>query len=782
MTPQLHRRPWKSLAAAVLLVAAASAAGAPPTVRNLDLSGLQIGAATVLTIDGDNLLPDPKILLGVPIAGVVVRKESTANRVVIEVSLDKSAVPGMYNLRVANANGVSASRVVALDHLPQRPWAKETALPAALHATLAGSNRMTTSFSGKAGQGVLCEVEAQRLGGKLRPVLHLYDEGGRQLAWAWPNPALGGDSRIACTLPADGKYTVDIHDLQYASQGGPFRLKLGSWQHVDAVFPPAVRRGESASVELVGNTAGQRVQVQATGDRSVVPVPWADPAAACGLRPRVLISDLPEYVEKDGVAIQDAGRVPVALNGRLVKAGEVDRYRLQVQPGDKLRFEVLADRLGSPLDAVLKLQREDGALLAQADDAPGSPDPTLDFTVPADLKTLVVAVEDLHGRGQPNYVYRIVVRPAAEAAAITDFALFLSGSELSVPAGGSTVIEVGVERRGYAGPIRLAFDGLPTGIAVQGSEVPAGATGALLVLTGTGATPAAGVVSLSGTATEAKTPLIQRAHEQGHPLLKVQPWLAEELAIALTPKEKMAFAPQWGTLTADAKLIPGSSLKVPLHVVLPKEENGGVRLYLLSSHRTPRANGQPDQNQALRKDAGPFLELPAGKGEGEFVVFVPATLPGVPHDLAFRADLLSKDRGRVIAQAFTPVKRFDVLNPLAVLPAAARVEATLDAKTGAEVKLAGKVERRGGFKGDVTVSVAGLPPGIAVPTQALKADKADFQLAVKFPATFKARDLLKVEVFATGKYAPNSPLPNRSEPAAVRLKLVPAPAPPPAKK
>jgi hypothetical protein len=587
---------------------------------------------------------------------------------------------------------------------------------------------------------------------------------------------------MAVTLPADGKYTIEIHDLQYASQGGPFRLKLGAWQHADGVFPPAVRRGESASVELLGNAAGQKVQVQAAGDAAVVPVPWADPAAASGLRPRVLVSDLPEYVEKDGAAVQDAGGVPVALNGRLAKPGEVDRYRLKVKPGDKLRFEVLADRLGSPLDAVLKLQRDNGALLAQADDMPDSPDPTLDFTVPADLQTLVVAVEDLHGRGQPNFVYRVVIRPAADAAAVKDFSLSLPAAEMSVPAGGNSVIEVGVERRGYAGPLRLAFDGLPPGVGVQGTEVPAGATGALLVLTGPGTTPAAGVVSLRGTSGDPATPITRRAHEQAHPLLKWQPWLAEELAVALTPKEKIALTAQWGTLPADAKLIPGSSLKVPLSVALPKDENGGVRLYLLSSHRGPRVNGQPDPNQALRKDAGPFLELPAAKTDGEFVVFVPATLPGVTQDLAFRADLLSKDKARVIAQAFTPVKRFSVLNPLAVLPAAAGVDAAIDPKTGADLKFAGKVERRGGFKGEVTVSVAGLPPGIAVPTQALKPEQADFQLIVKLPATFKPQDLQNIEIFATGKFAPNSPLPNRSEAVQVRVKLVPAPTPPPAKK
>jgi hypothetical protein len=767
----------------LLCSTAAPAAAAAPTLRNIDLHGLQIGAATVLTIDGDNLLPEPKLLLAAPVASQTVRKESTANRVVIEVALDKAAVPGLYNLRLANANGVSAGRVVALDHLPQRAWGpKVESLPVALHATLGGSTRMTTSFAGKAGQAVLCEVEAQRLGGKLRPVLHLSDEGGRQVAWALPSPALAGDTRVAATLPADGVYKVEVHDLQYAAVPGSFRLKVGVWQPADAVFPAAVRRGESASVELLGGTAGQKVQVQAAGDAAVVPVPWADPAGASGARPRVLVSDLPEYVEKDGVAVQDAGAAPVALNGRLVKPGESDRFRLKIRPGDKLRFEVLADRLGSPLDAVLKIQREDGALLAQADDAPDSPDPVLDLTVPADLQTLVVAVEDLHGRGQPNFVYRVVVRPAADAATVKDYSLSVAAGEMSVPVGGTQVVEVGVERRGYTGPVRLAFDGLPPGIGVHGADIPAGATGALLVLTGTGPTPATAMATLRGSSADPALPTARRAHEQVHPLLKLQPWLAEELGVALVPKEKITFAVGWGNLPADANLIPGASFKVPLTVAPPKDENGGVRLYLLSSHRPPRVNGQPDLNQALRKDQGPFLELPAAKKDGEFVVLVPATLPTVPQDLAFRADLLSKDKARVIAQAFTPVKGFSVLNPLAVLMPAPQVEVSLDPKTGADVKLAGKVERRGGFKGDVTVSLAGLPPGVAVPTAAVKAEQNDFQLVVKLPGTFKPQDLGQVEVFATGRLAPNAPLVNRSESVAVRVKLVPAPAPPAPKK
>jgi hypothetical protein len=757
-------------------ILAAPATAATPTIRNLDRSGLQIGGTTTLTIDGDNLLPDPKLVLSAPIVKQVVQRQSTPNRVLIEVTLDKSVVPGLYNLRLANAMGVSAGRIVALDHLPQQTWEpKIAALPVALHGNLTGSSKLTTSFAGKAGQLLLCEVEAQRLGGKLRPVVHLYDEHGRQLAWALPAPTLGGDSRITITLPSDGRYTVEIHDFQYAAAApGNFRLKLGTWQYVDAVFPPAVRRGQVAAIELLGNTVGQYVQVQANGEASALPVPWADPTGVSGMRPWIRVSDLPEFVAKEGIGLQDVAAVPVALNGRLARPGAIDRFRLKVQPGAKLRFEVFADRLGSPMDAVLKLQREDGTLLAQADDTPDSPDPVLDFTVPPDLQSLVVAIEDLHDRGQPNFIYRLVVRSLADGSGEPDFLLLLPSAEINVPTGGSHVVEVEVERRGYNGPIRLALDALPAGVQVQGVDVPAGANGALLTVMGSSPTPAIASTSLRGTSSDPKWKITRLAGEKNHPLRKLQPWLAQDLAVALTSAETVPFAAEWGDLPADAKLVAGSSLKVPLTFTPSREAYGGVRFSLLTSHRPPLLNGRPDANQALRKDQGDFLELPSHKNQGEFVLVVPATLPNVPQDLAFRAELLGKDKKQVIAQTFTPVRRFTVRNPLAVTLATTQIEVPLDPKMGAEVKLTGKVERRAGFKGDVTVSLASVPQGIPVPTVAVKADQTDFQLVLKFPGNFKPVALDNLEVFATGKYAPTSPLPNRSEGVGVRVKLVPA--------
>src|SRR5436305_136862 len=65
------------------LAVESSSFAAPPVVRNIDRLGLQAGGTTALTIDGENLLPEPKVLLSAPVEKQVVQPKGTANRVVI---------------------------------------------------------------------------------------------------------------------------------------------------------------------------------------------------------------------------------------------------------------------------------------------------------------------------------------------------------------------------------------------------------------------------------------------------------------------------------------------------------------------------------------------------------------------------------------------------------------------------------------------------------------------------------------------------------------------------
>src|SRR5262245_17260332 len=152
----------------------APATAAEPNIRNVNVRGLQVGGTTTLSVDGDDLGPAPKLMLPFP-AKQSLKPGSTDKQATFEVTVDDTAPPGYHHLRVVTDGGVSLPIVIAVDRLPQRPITTgPEQSPIALHGAVSGSAIIETSFAGKAGQKVIVEVEAHRLGSKLRPVIHVY--------------------------------------------------------------------------------------------------------------------------------------------------------------------------------------------------------------------------------------------------------------------------------------------------------------------------------------------------------------------------------------------------------------------------------------------------------------------------------------------------------------------------------------------------------------------------------------------------------------------------------
>ncbi|HEX5273237.1 MAG TPA: hypothetical protein VFW33_22225, partial [Gemmataceae bacterium] len=529
-------------------------------MRAVSVRGLQVGGTTTLTIDGDDLGKQPRLLLS--FAAKQERKPgATDKQAVFDVTLAADVVPGYYNLRVAADGGVSPPVVIGVDRLPQRPLAAEVgSLPAALHGSSVGPAGVETKFQGKAGQKVLIEVEAQRLGSKLRPVIHLYNSKRLQLAWAWGKPALDGDARLGATLPADGEYTVAVHDTEYAAPGPSFfRLKVGEWSFVDAVFPPVIGKGKQ-TVELLGPAAPARTEVAATQSPATLPLPWPKEGTWSGPRPRVTVSGHREVVGQPGAdKPQELPPGPVGVSGRLRTPFAEDRYRVPVTPGGKVRFEVFAERLGSPLDTSLVVRNEAGAALARAEDSPGSLDPVLEYAVPDKITAVVVGVVDAQGRGGPKGVYRLSVEP--QPSSDRTFRLVTPVQRVSLPPGGRDVVPVLVERRGYTGSITLGADGLPRGVKLEGTTIPAGADGALVTVVRDAAPSEAVITTWHGRGDDGQE---QTLVVKGHPLEQLQPWLATELPVAPTTANSAEFQVDWRGLPADAALVPAARLALPV--------------------------------------------------------------------------------------------------------------------------------------------------------------------------------------------------------------------------
>jgi hypothetical protein len=730
----------------------ANVRGGEPVVRNLSLRGLQIGGGTTLVIDGDDLGAAPRLLL--PFAAKWQQQPGgTPNRATFAVTLDGDVEPGYHQLRVVTDDGVSKPEVIAVDRLPQLPLAATVEqLPAALHGAVSGSAVVETRFTGKAGQKVRIEVEAQRLGSKLRPVLHLLGPKRLQLAWAWPTFAVSGDVRLEATLPEDGVYTVSLHDLEYAPPGpGFFRLRIGQWLAVEQVFPPAAEKGRATPLELIGLAAPLRAELPASPTPGAVPIPVPKDQPFSGPRPFVLVSPHAEVVRQMPAGkVQELPAGPVGASGRLLKPFDEDLYRVPVTPRSKLRLEVFAERSGSPLDAALSVRNEQGGEVARAEDSPGSLDPVLEYAVPDGVSAVVVAVVDSQGRGGPHAVYRLVVEPQRSGARKTGFRLLTPAAAVALPSGGRAVVPVLIDRGGYQGPVALSAEGVPVGVRLEGTDIPEDGDGALVTVQ-RGDAPVGAVVSRwRGRAADGEE---RSVSIRNHPLERLQPWLATEIAVAATVAKADAFQIDWRGLPPDVGIVPGVKLPLPIKAVRPAGNNF-VRLILLTSQLRPLVNGVTDPNQSLRPEKP--VELPPNAADGELVVLVPPQPPASVYDLTVQADLLGPDRKTVLAVAFAPVRRMVVRHHVVIrLDGPPRIEAQADAKMPVTVKIQGQIERREGLTGDVTLTLAGLPPGVAAAPVVVKTGTTAFAVSVVLPPGFAGGEIADLKLFATAAAQPN---------------------------
>ena len=723
-----------------------STTAAEPTVRDLNVRGLQTNGTTTVTVSGDDLGKAPKLLL--PFAAKQTLKPGNTEKLaVFEVAVE-GAMPGLHHLRVVTDGGVSLPMVVGVDALPQLPFtAKVESLPVALHGAVTGSTMLETTFTGKAGQKLTVEVEAERIGSKLRPVVHLSNAKKLQLEWAWGTPALSGDTRLTATLPADGTYTVSLHDAEYAGAApGFFRLKIGAFDYAEQVFPPVVTT-DTTSVELFGSVSA-KVGVPARRGL-VIPLDWPKGGAWSGPRPFVELSTRQEFVKPStpGKPLElPAGRVGVC--GKLSTPGVEDKYRVAVVPNTKIRFEVFAERIGSPIDAALVVRNDAGAVLVQVEDSPGTLDPVLEYAVPDKVTAITVGVLDSQGRGSPRGVYRLTIDPL-KSEGLSDFRLSTPLQRLNLPAGGRAVVPVFVERRGFVGKIDLTTDTLPAGLKLEGAIITPDADGVLVTVTATGDVPAAILAWKGRGGTDERLVVFK-----GHPLERLQPWLATEFAVAPTSAKVADFSIDWKNLPADAGLSPAGKLALPVKLTRT-DIASPVRLTLLTSQSPPLVNSQPNIAAAIRVEKP--TEFGAKVSEGDVPLLIPPDLPADSYQIAVLAELLTPDKQRVLASAVTPVRTLPVKLPVAVKFDAPKFDAKLDAKTGATVEVKGTVERLNGFAGDIAVSLTGVPSGVPVPAAVtVKAGETAFSFKLVIPPAALAGES-KLKHSATAAPDPKQP-------------------------
>jgi len=483
----------------LLLVIAAMALEAQPVINDLQPRGVQKGRPFTLTLTGRNLGEGAKVRSSLPATFTLLAPEHAGpmdegRTATFLVEPSGDLVVGAYPIRVETPDGISNIQLLAVGTFPEyledesRPGALvhsndtiETAqpLPSApltLNGALQGPERDVFRIQAKSGEKQVIEVEARRLGSAIDPVLEILDASGKTLARSEDAPLLGLDARVAVTFPRDGYYYVVVHDSRYSTQAANFyRLKIGSYPYAQEIFPLGGRRGQvleatlgvqKITVDLRKVDSNTRQVFVNLPESPVLPIPFA-------------VGDDPEIT----APVADSLALPVTINGRLSKAGQVDRYKVRVSPGQPLAFRIQARELGtSKLMAVITVLDEKGKMLARSGDEPladdvynvnqsrTAGDPMLRVKAPEGSSNVTVTVEDLALRGGVNYAYRLNAESVAQ-----DFRVILNTAYVNVPAGGSAMLPVTVQRQGYDGEVQLRVANVPPGLRVEGGYVVAGA-------------------------------------------------------------------------------------------------------------------------------------------------------------------------------------------------------------------------------------------------------------------------------------------------------------------
>lgn len=151
-----------------------------------------------------------------------------------------------------------------------------------------------------------------------------------------------------------------------------------------------------------------RITVPAETPVGIAAVRIATGGGASSLRP-MLVDDLPSAAESGDnhePAKAQAVAAPIAVDGTCDSL-QSDYFRLSLKAGQAISVEVVAQRIGSALDAMLRLTDAAGKEVAFSDDEPGlGADGRFRFTCPAD-GDYVVELRDTRHQGGGGHFYRL---------------------------------------------------------------------------------------------------------------------------------------------------------------------------------------------------------------------------------------------------------------------------------------------------------------------------------------------------------------------------------------
>ncbi len=662
----------------------------------------------------------------------------------IQVSVPADVMPGHYDVWAVSAHGVSLPRPFIIGNRsevlesmdsPESTSVQRVAMNSVVNGRIGKAGETDRfQFEARKGKRIVIECQAERIDSRLRAVLELKDSSGRLITAN--RGYFGIDPLIDFTVPADGTFSVSVHDLTFAGgQGYYYRLEIDNGPRVAFAIPSVVRRGMAARVQLHGwNLPGSKT-ADSRFDQVDLDIPvgmavesWPLPVrlgpAQTNLRawsyhlpgshaPVALgITDCPVVLDKPDNHMPVSAQkihVPCEVSGQLAAGDERDWFSFNAYRGEVLHFEAMGQRIQAPVDLDLKLFDGSGdRQLAHFADSnhqlntgnlsASHLDPVGRWVVPADGSYLI-SIRNLSGGlgNDPRRIYRLSVRREEYDFQVLAVPRREDAVGLALHRGGALAFDIiAFRQRGMTDPIRVAARGLPLGISCPDAWIGPGEQRTTIVL-------ASDEASVDGTfdfRLEATSSSVGQREVRYGTMVRPGYPIGWWRIMAGMPLSVSGNSPL--KITVDAYETITHQLYGKLR---PRHCPGSVVDLAVAVERRDKAIDAPVKLGIVGLPESVQYRgaiIPAGQNKGYISIYLPPTLATGPYSVAVHAE--------TTAPGGKTVQTYSHAIGLEVQPAAFVVDidplAPTRVKRGETVKVGYSARRRNGFIGKIHTELA----------------------------------------------------------------------------
>ena len=416
-----------------------------------------------------------------------------ADKITVQVTIDKNATPGLRDLRLESPAGVSNKLNFEVGQYPNLLEQTKSSISQPTHidklpVTLCGQIMLGEvdyySFDATKGMNLVAEVKARTLvpyiadavPGWFQSVIRITDSKGKEIAYNddYHNSV---DPVIIATIPRTDIYTLAIHDAIYRGREDfNYRLNLGEIPHLDYAYPCVGRVGKKAKVILKGvnlksNTATFKptkaglLELTANGSNDYIsnPIPFlgVETGTDLNLSPKKKVELTSETVLFDSIT------TPY----------QIKTYPLFIDKNENIAIEVKARRIGSLLDAKMTLRDANGKVLLVLDDVEDPTqglmthhaDPVFKYKA-TEAGFYSVDLEDVLGNFGKDYFYLIERKKS-----IPTYEVFVSPANLSIQKGSTAILRLDItSSEKFVPPLDINIKGLPKGFLVSNLQSQVG--------------------------------------------------------------------------------------------------------------------------------------------------------------------------------------------------------------------------------------------------------------------------------------------------------------------